>query len=236
MLLDVKDLRVGYNGAEVLKGIAFSVYKGEVVTLIGANGAGKTTALLTISGLRRPASGEIHFSGTRIDQLKAQDIVRLGLGHVPQSRDLFPYMSIFENLRLGAYLAKDRPQIKRDFRRVFDLFPILEKRKNQKAHTLSGGEQQMLAIARALMNHPKLLMLDEPSLALAPLIVKQIGEIVLDLCKQGTSILLVEQNAKLALELAHRGYVISMGEIVLKGDTKFLTHEDSIRKIYLGKV
>jgi branched-chain amino acid transport system ATP-binding protein len=236
MLLDVKDLRVGYNGAEVLKGIAFSVYKGEVVTLIGANGAGKTTALLTISGLIRPAGGEIHFSGTRIDQLKAQDIVRLGLGHVPQSRDLFPYMSIFENLRVGAYLAKDRPQIKRDFRRVFDLFPILEKRKNQKAHTLSGGEQQMLAIARALMNHPKLLMLDEPSLALAPLIVKQIGEIVLDLCKQGTSILLVEQNAKLALELAHRGYVISMGEIVLKGDTKFLTHEDSIRKIYLGKV
>lgn len=235
MLFEIKDLRIHYEGAEALKGISLEVEEGEIVTLIGSNGAGKTTTLRAISGLKRPTSGEIWFEGRRIDQMSPQDIVRIGIIHVPQGRELFPYMSVLENLKLGAFLRRDRGKIKKDLENLLEYFPGLKERSRQQAGTLSGGEQQMLAIACALMGNSRLLLLDEPSSGLSPIMVKEIGKIVSDINQRGTSILLVEQNARLALGLASRGYVLETGNIVLHGEAKELMHSEHVKKAYLGQ-
>lgn len=234
MLLEVKDLISAYDGAQICKSISFYIAEGETVTLIGANGAGKTTCLRTISGLKKPESGEIRFLGKRIDRLAPQVIVRLGLVQVPEGRALFPHMSVIENLKLGAYLRKDKEQINTDLAAVFQSFPRLDERRKQIARTLSGGEQQMLAIAAALMAKPKLLLLDEPSSGLSPRMVDEIGQIVRRINESGTSIFLVEQNARLALELSDRGYVIEVGRIVLEGSGKELATNEMVREYYLG--
>lgn len=235
MLLEIRALTVRYGGAECLKDITLEVAEGEIVTIIGSNGAGKTTTLRTISGLKRPATGKILFQGKRIEETPAQDIVRMGIGHVPQGRNLFPYMAVLENIKLGAYLRDNKNQIKEDLERMFQTFPVLKARRRQQAGTLSGGEQQMLAIARALMGNPLLLLLDEPSIGLAPIVVREIGKIALDINKRGTSILLVEQNAKLALKLAHRGYVLETGRLVLEGKGEDLLDDERVKKAYLGQ-
>lgn len=235
MLLEVSKLSVRYGGARVLNGVSLNVSEGEIVTLIGSNGAGKTTTLRTISGLKRAVSGEIIFDGRPINRTSPQEIVRKGLGHVPQGRELFGNMSVIENLKLGAFLRSDRPGVEQDLERVFQYFPILEERVNQEARTLSGGQQQMLAIARALMGRPRLLMLDEPSLGLSPLLVQEIGKIVLDINRDGTSVLLVEQNARLALRLANRGYILETGRLVEEGDTTDLLEGDLVKRAYLGR-
>lgn len=235
MLLEITDLRVRYGGAEVLNGISLNVEEGEIVTIIGSNGAGKTTTLRTISGLKRPLTGEILFQGKRIHGTSAQDIVKMGIGHVPQGRNLFPYMGVLENIRLGAYLQNDKNQIKQSLERIFQTFPVLKARKRQQAGTLSGGEQQMLAIARALMGNPTLLLLDEPSSGLAPIVVREIGKIAVEINQCGTSILLVEQNARLALRLAHRGYVLETGSVVLQGKCKDLLTDERVKRAYLGQ-
>ncbi len=235
MLLEIRALTVRYGGAECLKDITLEVAEGEIVTIIGSNGAGKTTTLRTISGLKRPATGKILFQGKRIEETPAQDIVRMGIGHVPQGRNLFPYMAVLENIKLGAYLRNNKNQIKEDLERMFQTFPVLKARRRQQAGTLSGGEQQMLAIARALMGNPLLLLLDEPSIGLAPIVVREIGKIALDINKRGTSILLVEQNAKLALKLAHRGYVLETGRLVLEGKGEDLLDDERVKKAYLGQ-
>jgi branched-chain amino acid transport system ATP-binding protein len=234
MLFEIKELRVNYKGAEVLNGISLQMEKGEIVTLIGSNGAGKTTILRAISGLKRPASGEIWFKGRSIDKMSPQDIFKMGISHVPQGRWPFPYMSVFENIKLGAYHRKDKKEIERDLEELFKQFPVLGKRKGQQARTLSGGEQQMLVIARALMSRPELLLMDEPSLGLAPAMVREIGRIVLDINQRGTSVLLVEQNAQLALRIAHRGYVLETGNIVLQGAAKELLHSGQVKRAYLS--
>ena len=235
MLLEITDLRVRYGGAEVLKGISLNVEEGEIVTIIGSNGAGKTTTLRTISGLKRPVTGEILFQGKRIYGAPAQDIVKMGIGHVPQGRNLFPYMGVLENIILGAYLQNDKNQIKQSLERIFQTFPVLKARKRQQAGTLSGGEQQMLAIARALMGNPTLLLLDEPSIGLAPIVVREIGKIAVEINQRGTSILLVEQNARLALRLAHRGYVLETGSVVLEGKCEDLLIDERVKRAYLGQ-
>ena len=234
MLFEIKDLKVRYEGAEVVKGISLHLEEGEIVTLIGSNGAGKTTTLRTISGLKAPYTGEIWFQGTRIDSESPQDIVKMGIIQVPQGRGLFPYMSVSENLKLGAFLRKDKDAVHKDLAGLLEHFPRLMERSRQQAGTLSGGEQQMLAIASALMSKPKLLLLDEPSTGLSPIMVKEIGKIIVDINKEGTSILLVEQNAKLALQLADRGYVIETGNVVLKGMAKELLYSEHVKKAYLG--
>jgi len=234
MLFEIKDLRVSYKGAEVLKGISLEMEEGEIVTLIGSNGAGKTTTLRAISGLKTPTAGEIWFKGRRIEQMSPQDIVKMGISHVPQGRWPFPYMSVLENIKLGAYRRKDKKQVDRDLDELFQLFPVLEKRKGQQARTLSGGEQQMLAIARALMSRPELLLMDEPSLGLAPVMVREIGKIVLNINQRGTNVLLVEQNAQLALRIAHRGYVLETGSIVLQGAAKDLLRSGQVKRAYLS--
>jgi len=235
MLFEIKDLKVHYEGAEVLKGISLCVEDGEIVTLIGNNGAGKTTILRTISGLKAASAGEIWFEGRRIDHMLTHDIVKLGLIHVPQGRELFPHMSVLENLNIGAYLRKDQDEIKRGLERVYEHFPKLKERTRQKAGTLSGGEQQMLAIACGLMAKPKLLLLDEPSSGLSPILVNEIGKIIYDINQGGTTILLVEQNAKLALDLADRCYVLETGSIVLSGKSKELLDSQEVKKAYLGE-
>ena len=235
MILEINDLNVRYGGAKVLNDVSLKVEEGEIVTIIGNNGAGKTTTLRTISGLKRPETGEILFQGKRINETPAQYIVKMGLGHVPQGRDLFPYMSVLENLMLGAYLQKDKIRKQNNLRGIFQTFPVLKARKSQQVATLSGGEQQMLAIARALMGRPKLLMLDEPSIGLAPIVVREIGKIAVEINKQGTSILLVEQNARMALSLAHRGYVIETGNLLLQGACKDLLDDERVKKAYLGQ-
>jgi len=235
MLLEIIDLNVRYGGALVLNGISFNAKEGEIVTIIGSNGAGKTTTLRTISGMKRPLSGEILFQGKRIHGIPAQDIVKMGIGHVPQGRDLFPYMGVLENIRLGAYLQKDKNQRKQNLERIFQTFPVLKARKRQQAVTLSGGEQQMLAIARALMGNPTLLLLDEPLTGLAPIVVREIGKIAVEINQMGTSILLVEQNARLALRIAHRGYVLETGNLVLQGKSKDLLIDERVKKAYLGQ-
>ncbi len=235
MLLEISDLLVRYGGAEVLKGISLEVQEGEIVTLIGSNGAGKTTTLRTISRLKSASSGEIWFEETRIDQMSPQEIVKMGIGHGPQGRALFPHMTVLENLRLGSFLRRDRDRIIKDLEIIFEHFPILKERRQQQARTLSGGEQQMLTIARALMGKPKLLMLDEPSLGLSHLMIQEIGRVVLDINRNGTSVLLVEQNARLALKLAHRGYVLETGTIILQGRTEELMQGEIVKRAYLGQ-
>ncbi len=235
MLLEIKDMKVQYGGADILKGITIGVKEGEIVTIIGSNGAGKTTALRAISGLKKPTSGEIRFQGRTLHGIPAQDIVKMGIGHVPQGRQLFPYLTVLENIKLGAYLQKDKIRIKDDLERIFETFPLLKTRKRQQASTLSGGEQQMLAIARALMGNPTLLLMDEPSIGLAPLVVREIGKIAVKINKTGTSILLVEQNARLALKISHRGYVLETGSLVLQGNCEDLMDDERVKKAYLGQ-
>jgi branched-chain amino acid transport system ATP-binding protein len=235
MVLEVGDLCVRYGGATVLNGISLDVKEGEIVTIIGNNGAGKTTILRTISGLKRSVRGEILFQGKRIAKTPAEDIVKLGIGHVPQERDLFPGMAVLENLKLGAYLLHDKNRIAQNLEKIFQIFPVLKARKGQRAGTLSGGEQQMLAIGRALMGNPTLLLLDEPSTGLAPIVVREIGKVVRNINKDGTSILLVEQNARLALKLAHRAYVLETGSVVLEGNSEDLIKDERVKSAYLGQ-
>ena len=233
-MLEVKDLKVAYGKILAVKKISFTVEEGQVVTLIGTNGAGKTTTLRTISGLIRPASGEILFQGKRIDKVAAHDIVTLGVAHCPEGRKIFPQMSVEENLLLGAFSRSDSG-IKDDLNAAYDLFPVLAERRSQSAGTFSGGEQQMLAMGRAMMCRPKLLMLDEPSMGLSPLMMKKIMQTVKTLKSQGTTILLVEQNAQAALSLADQGYVLEVGKIVLQGPGRELMVNDAVRKAYLGE-
>jgi branched-chain amino acid transport system ATP-binding protein len=232
-LLELKDIRVRYGGIEAVKGVSFDVREGEIVTLIGGNGAGKTTTLKTISGIKRPAEGAIIYRGERIDELRADEIVSLGICQAPEGRHIFPRMSVQENLQMGAYGRKGH--LSEDFDRVFGLFPVLKERQGQAGGTLSGGEQQMLAIGRALMSNPTVLMLDEPSLGLAPLLVERIFGLVREIHGQGTTILLVEQNAQMALQLADRGYVIESGEIVIQDSADKLMGNEQVRKAYLGE-
>jgi branched-chain amino acid transport system ATP-binding protein len=234
-MLELSDIRVAYGNIEAVKGISLTVDDGEIVTLIGGNGAGKTTTLKTISGVRRSLAGTITFLGERIDRLPAHAIVSRGICQAPEGRGIFPRMSVRENLEMGAYARKDRGTISEDFERVFSLFPVMQERLGQAGGTLSGGEQQMLAIGRALMAHPKLLMLDEPSMGLAPMLVERIFEIIREINGQGTPILLIEQNAQMALQTAHRGYVIESGKIVLADQAENLLGNDQVRKAYLGE-
>jgi branched-chain amino acid transport system ATP-binding protein len=234
-LLEVEDLRVAYGKIEAVKGISFSVEAGQVVTLIGTNGAGKTTTLRTLSGLLKPLSGVIRFEGRPLNGVPAHKVVALGLAHSPEGRHIFPRLTITENLQLGAFLRKDSEGIAQDIQKAYDLFPILGERRNQAAGTLSGGEQQMLAMGRALMSRPKLLMLDEPSMGLSPIMMQKIMETIAELKSQGTTILLVEQNAQAALSLADQGHVMEIGRIVLSGSGADLMHDESVRKAYLGE-
>ncbi|MEY9489274.1 branched-chain amino acid transport system ATP-binding protein [Streptomyces calvus] len=234
-LLEVEDLRVAYGKIEAVKGISFTVDAGEVVTLIGTNGAGKTTTLRTLSGLLQPVSGDIRFDGQSLKKIPAHKIVSLGLAHSPEGRHIFPRMTIEDNLRLGAFLRNDKDGIEKDIRRAYELFPILGERSKQAAGTLSGGEQQMLAMGRALMSRPKLLMLDEPSMGLSPIMMQKIMATIKELKDQGTTILLIEQNAQAALSLADHAHVMEVGRIVLSGSGQELLHDESVRKAYLGE-
>ena len=236
MFFEVKDLVVRYAGAEVVHGVSLHLDQGGIVTLIGSNGAGKTTILRAISGLKAPESGEIWFEGERIDGRNPQSIVKLGIVQVPQGRGLFPYMSVAENLRLGAFLRKDKKAIAKDLEVVLQHFPRLKERLRQQASTMSGGEQQMLAIACAVMCKPRLLLLDEPSMGLSPLMVTEIGHIVREINEEfGTTVLLVEQNSRLALKLAQRAYVLETGTIAVEGPADELMHSEHVRKAYLGE-
>ena len=234
-LLAVNDIHTYYGNIRALKGVSLTVSRGEIVTLIGSNGAGKTTTLKTVIGNVRPLRGAVTFDGRRIDGLSTDRIVRLGIAQSPEGRRIFPRMSVLENLELGAFARKDRAQIPQDLERVFGLFPRLRERLEQKGGTLSGGEQQMLAIGRALMARPSVLLLDEPSMGLSPILVETSFGIVRDINAQGTTILLVEQNARMALRVAHRGYVIQTGRIVLTDTGSGLLRSDVVRKAYLGE-
>lgn len=233
-MLEVKNINVHFGVIHALKGISLTVNDGEIVTLIGANGAGKTTTLRTISGLKKPTSGQILLDGSDITAVSARERVKMGISHVPEGRRIFSSMTVLENLEMGAYLRRDKSEIAKDLQMVYERFPILADRKKQLAGTLSGGEQQMLAIGRALMSRPKILFLDEPSMGLAPLLVEEIFNIIKDINKAGTTILLVEQNANLALQIAHRAYVMETGSIVLSGTGAELMKSDDIKKAYLG--
>jgi len=232
-MLEVDDIEVRYGAIKALKGVSFTVGEGEVVALLGANGAGKTTTQKTVSGMLRPSLGQIRYQGRRIDGIPAHELIRLGICHVPEGRHVFPRMTVAENLEMGAFRFK-RPD-QQVLNHVLELFPRLQERYKQLAGTLSGGEQQMLAIGRALMGKPRLLLLDEPSMGLAPLIVKQIFDIVAEINASGVTVLLVEQNAAQALGLAHRGYVLETGEIVLQGSGQELLADDRVRAAYLGE-
>ncbi|MCL4268526.1 MAG: ABC transporter ATP-binding protein [Anaerolineales bacterium] len=234
MMLHVENLQVYYGAIHALKGVSFHLDKGEVVALIGANGAGKSTVLKTISGLLRPREGSVTFEGQVLEEVPPQDIVRKGVIHVPEGRKIFPRMTVTENLEMGAYIHADRAAINRDMESVFERFPRLKERRNQLGGTLSGGEQQMLAIGRGLMAHPSLLLLDEPSMGLSPLLVEQIFDIIQDINEQGTSILLVEQNAQMALAIADRAYVLETGKIVMQGTGDDLLQDSSVIEAYLG--
>jgi branched-chain amino acid transport system ATP-binding protein len=234
-ILEIDSVHTYYGSIEALKGISLEVRDGEIVTLIGSNGAGKSTTLRSINGLNHPRRGKIVFQGDDITSMPAHDIVKRGISQSPEGRKLFPRMSVVENLEMGAFQRTDRAGIKEDMDRVFTLFPRLAERKTQKAGTMSGGEQQMLAIGRALMARPKLLLLDEPSMGLAPILVEKIFEIVQQINKEGTPILLVEQNALMALDVADRGYVLETGRIVLADEAKALRANDQVRKTYLGE-
>jgi branched-chain amino acid transport system ATP-binding protein len=230
----LRNLSVRYGNVPALRGISLEAKKGAIVTLIGANGAGKSTTLRAISGLIRHSDGEILLKGKRIDGLSPQEIVRAGIAHVPEGRRVFPYMTVKENLMLGAFRRKDKHEIRNDLEGVFERFPILRHRSGQGAGSLSGGEQQMLAVGRALMSSPELLLLDEPSMGLAPLVVRELGRIMMDINRKGVGILIVEQNAHMALRLAHRGYVLELGLITLEGEARDLIDNAHVKKAYLG--
>lgn len=233
-MLTINDINVFYGAIHAIKGVSLEVNEGEIVTLIGANGAGKSTILRTISGLLKPKTGSIQFEGQEIAGMPAHEIVKTGISQVPEGRRIFAEMSVLENLELGTFTRKDKDGIKADMELVFERFPRLKERIGQLAGTLSGGEQQMLAMGRALMSRPRLLLLDEPSMGLAPLLIKEIFAIIQDINKTGTTVLLVEQNANMALSIAHRAYVLETGRITLSGDAKELAASDEVRKAYLG--
>lgn len=232
-MLELSKVDIYYGAIHALKNISIKIEEGEIVTLIGSNGAGKSTTLKAISGMERPRNGEIKLNGEKINSLNAPDIVRLGISHVPEGRRIFSKMSVMENLEMGAYIRNDKEEIKKDFDKIFSLFPRLLERKEQMAGTLSGGEQQMLSIGRALMSRPKLLLLDEPSMGLAPIIVSEIFSIIKNINKSGTTVLLVEQNANMALNTADRAYIIRNGEIEIGGNAKKLVADDRVKKAYL---
>jgi branched-chain amino acid transport system ATP-binding protein len=233
-LLRAHEVHSYYGNIHALQGITLEVFPGEIVTLLGANGAGKTTTLRTISGLMHPRSGTITFDGSEITNVPAHRLVRRGVGHAPEGRRIFSRMTVLENLQMGAYSRSDKAELQADFERVFALFPRLRERSGQAGGTLSGGEQQMLAIGRALMTHPKLLLLDEPSMGLAPILVEQIFDVIRDIHAQGTTVLVVEQNALMALGIAHRGYILQTGRIVLEDTAANLRQNSEVQKAYLG--
>ena len=234
-MLEVKDIEVFYGVIQAIKGISFKVNEGEVIALIGANGAGKTTTLQTITGLVSPKKGQILFEGQDITRVPAHKIVSMGMAHVPEGRRVFAQLSVLDNLKLGAFTRKDKEEIEETLIRVYKRFPRLEERKNQIAGTLSGGEQQMLAMGRALMSHPKIILMDEPSMGLSPIFVNEIFDIIQEVSQSGTTVLLVEQNAKKALSIADRGYVLETGRIVLEGDAKDLLNNEQVKRASLGE-
>lgn len=234
-MLEVKDLEVYYGMIQAIKGISFEVNKGEVIALIGANGAGKTTTLHTITGLLSPKKGSVMFEGKDITKIPAHKIVSMGMAHVPEGRRVFANLSVYENLKLGAYTRKDKENLNKDLESIYERFPRLAERKNQSAGTLSGGEQQMLAMGRALMSKPSIILMDEPSMGLSPILVNEIFDIIESISKSGTTVLLVEQNAKKALSIADRAYVLETGKIVTSGKASELLEDDSIKKAYLGE-
>ncbi|MCI6654133.1 MAG: ABC transporter ATP-binding protein [Clostridium sp.] len=234
-MLEVKDLEVYYGMIQAIKGISFEVNKGEVIALIGANGAGKTTTLHTITGLLSPKKGSVIFEGKDITKIPAHKIVSMGMAHVPEGRRVFADLSVYENLKLGAYTRKDKENLNKDLENIYKRFPRLAERKNQSAGTLSGGEQQMLAMGRALMSKPSIILMDEPSMGLSPILVNEIFDIIESISKSGTTVLLVEQNAKKALSIADRAYVLETGKIVTSGKASDLLEDDSIKKAYLGE-
>ena len=234
-LLEINNLEVHYGVIHALKGISFEVNEGEIIALIGANGAGKTTTLHTISGILQASSGNIIYDGKDITKVQAHKIVNLGISQVPEGRRVFAQLSVLENLKLGAYIRKDKDGIEEDLRNIYERFPRLEERKNQLAGTLSGGEQQMLAMGRALMSRPRIILMDEPSMGLSPIYVSEIFDIIKSINKDGTTVLLVEQNAKKALSIADRAYVLETGKIALSGDAKNLMNNDTVKKAYLGE-
>ncbi|GAA4653776.1 ABC transporter ATP-binding protein [Anaerocolumna aminovalerica] len=234
-MLTINNLEVYYGIIQAIKGVSFEVNEGEVIALIGANGAGKTTILHTITGLISPKAGSIEFEGHDLTKIPAHNIVSLGMAHVPEGRRIFQELSVFENLKLGAYTRKDKNEISETLEKVYQRFPRLKERKNQIAGTLSGGEQQMLAMGRALMSHPKIILMDEPSMGLSPLFVSEIFDIIKEISDNGTTVLLVEQNAKKALSIANRAYVLETGKIVLEGDADEMMNNDSVKKAYLGE-
>jgi len=234
-MLEIKDLEVYYGVIQAIKGVSFEVNEGEVIALIGANGAGKTTILHTITGLLSPKNGSVVFEGNDITKIAAHKIVSLGMAHVPEGRRVFAQLTVYENLKLGAFTRKDNKEFEDTLISIYNRFPRLEERKNQLAGTLSGGEQQMLAMGRALMSHPKIIVMDEPSMGLSPIMVKEIFSIIQEVSTSGTTVLLVEQNAKKALSIANRAYVLETGNIVLSGDAQELLNDDGIKKAYLGE-
>ncbi len=234
-MLEIKDLQVYYGAINAIKGISFDVEQGEIIALIGANGAGKTTILHTITGLVGAKHGSIMFGGKDLTKTPAHKIVAMGMAHVPEGRRVFARLSVYENLMLGAFTRTDRNEIAESLEKVFERFPRLKERRNQQAGTLSGGEQQMLAMGRALMSKPNIILMDEPSMGLSPLYVNEIFDIIGEINKSGTTVLLVEQNAKKALSIANRAYVLETGKIVLSGDAKELMNNDSVKKAYLGE-
>ena len=234
-MLEVKDLEVYYGVIQAIKGISFHVEEGEVIALIGANGAGKTTTLQTITGMLNAQAGSIQFEGTELTKIPGHKIVSMGMAHVPEGRRVFAQLSVLENLKLGAHTRKDKTEIEESLKRVYKSFPRLEERKNQLAGTLSGGEQQMLAMGRALMSKPRIVLMDEPSMGLSPIFVEEIFNIIKEISAEGTTVLLVEQNAKKALSIADRAYVLETGKIVLEGNAKDLLNDESIKKAYLGE-
>lgn len=234
-MLEVKDLKVNYGMIQAIQGVSFHVDQGEVIALIGANGAGKTTILHTVSGLLSPQSGSVQFEGKDLVKTQAHKIVSMGMAHVPEGRRVFAQLSVLQNLKMGAYTRRDKEEIQESLKTVFARFPRLEERQNQMAGTLSGGEQQMLAMGRALMSHPKMILMDEPSMGLSPIFVNEIFRIIQEVSKSGTTVLLVEQNAKKALSIADRAYVLETGKIVLEGKAEELLNDSSIKKAYLGE-
>lgn len=234
-MLEIKDLEVYYGVIQAIKGISFEVNEGEVIALIGSNGAGKTTTLQTITGMLQAQKGSIIFEGTNITKVPGHKIVSMGMAHVPEGRRVFAQLTVLENLKMGAYTRKDKSEIAATLQTVYEHFPRLEERKNQLAGTLSGGEQQMLAMGRALMSKPRIILMDEPSMGLSPIFVEEIFKIIQEISSSGTTVLLVEQNAKKALSIADRAYVLETGNIVLSGNAKELIHDESIKKAYLGE-